>query len=152
MTRTIIVTEFLVATRVPVSFLQLPLLFEFGALLLLSGFGFDLLQLGAGVVFALELFSGVVLVLLVELVEFVLGVGLRFLFDELATGVTTFVALALFVFLIRKSIKRNVGLPLFCRASLCLSFFSVVWELLCLRNSFLKLIIKLKRLIKQLNV
>ena len=48
------------------------LLFEFGAFLLLAGFCFDLLQLGAGVVLALELLSGVLLVLLVELIEFVL--------------------------------------------------------------------------------
>ena len=71
MTRTILVTEFLVAARMPVSFLQLSLLFEFGAFLLLAGFCFDPLQLGAGVVLALELLSGVVLVLLVELIEFV---------------------------------------------------------------------------------
>ena len=71
MTRTILVTEFLVAARMPVGFLQLSLLFEFGAFLLLSGFCFDPLQLGAGVVLSLELLCGVVLVLLVELIEFV---------------------------------------------------------------------------------
>ena len=122
MTRTILVTEFLVAARMPVGFLQLSLLFEFGAFLLLPGFRFNFFELGAGVVLALELLSGVVLIFLVELVEFVFGVRLRLLFDELATGVPAFIALALFAFLIRKSLKRKVGLPLFCRASLCLSF------------------------------